>query len=68
MLNIALVGDLKYARTMHSLIKGLSLYKLTLFLISPKELQVPEELRNMLQHTGAVSGRNLEFARSAPGA
>lgn len=48
-LNIALVGDLKYARTMHSLIKGLSLYKLTLFLISPKELQAPQELREMVQ-------------------
>ena len=48
-LNIALVGDLKHARTMHSLIKGLALYNNTLFLISPKELRAPKELRQMLE-------------------
>ena len=47
-LNIALVGDLKHARTMHSLLKGLALYRNTLFLISPKELRAPKELRTML--------------------
>ncbi len=48
-LNIALVGDLKYARTMHSLITGLSQYEVTMFLISPKELRIPNELRDKLQ-------------------
>ncbi len=48
-LNIALVGDLKYARTMHSLLKGLSLYDVTLFLISPPELRIPQELRETLK-------------------
>ena len=48
-LNIALVGDLKHARTMHSLIKGLSYYHVTLFLISPEELRAPEELRELLR-------------------
>jgi len=48
-LNVALVGDLKYARTMHSLIKGLSYYDVTVFLISPKELRAPEELLDLLR-------------------
>ncbi|PID57050.1 aspartate carbamoyltransferase [candidate division KSB3 bacterium] len=48
-LNIALAGDLRYARTMHSLIKGLTLYKNTLFLISPKALRAPKALRRMLE-------------------
>ncbi|MFA0966522.1 aspartate carbamoyltransferase [Pseudomonas amygdali] len=40
--HIALVGDLKYGRTVHSLIKLLSLYKgLKFTLISPKNLQMP---------------------------
>ena len=48
-LNIALIGDLKHARTMHSLIKGLTFYDNTLFLISPKELRTPKVLRKLLQ-------------------
>jgi aspartate carbamoyltransferase catalytic subunit len=51
-LNIALVGDLKHARTMHSLIKGLSYYQATLFLISPKELRTPDELLKLLNQRG----------------
>ena len=48
-LNIALVGDLKYARTMHSLVKGLSYYHVTVFLVSPEELRLPEELLVLLR-------------------
>ncbi len=58
-LNIALVGDLKYARTMHSLIKGLTFYDNTMFLISPKELRIPKELRKMLQE------RDISYVESA---
>uniref|UniRef100_UPI0031DE38F8 aspartate carbamoyltransferase n=1 Tax=Inquilinus sp. TaxID=1932117 RepID=UPI0031DE38F8 len=42
---IALVGDLKYGRTVHSLIHILSLYQgLTLSLVSPEPLRMPAEL------------------------
>ncbi len=42
-LTIGLCGDLKYGRTVHSLISGLSRYKnIKLVLISPNELKVPE--------------------------
>jgi aspartate carbamoyltransferase catalytic subunit len=58
-LQIALVGDLKYARTMHSLVKGLSYYDVNLFLISPEELRLPEELRNRL------SQRNMAYVETA---
>lgn len=40
-LNIALVGDLKYGRTVHSLAKALSLFDCRLFFVSPKELAMP---------------------------
>src|SRR5690606_7900303 len=41
--HIALVGDLKYGRTVHSLIKLLSLYRgLKFTLISPRGLEMPE--------------------------
>ena len=51
-LKIALVGDLKHARTMHSLARGLLLYQVTLFLVSPAELRLPEPLRTLLDHQG----------------
>lgn len=57
-LNIALVGDLKHARTMHSLIKGLSHYRITLFLISPHELRAPKPLLELLRE------RNVSFIES----
>jgi aspartate carbamoyltransferase len=47
-LKIALVGDLKHARTMHSLARGLALFQVTLFLVSPAELRLPESLRTLL--------------------
>ena len=44
-LRIALVGDLKYGRAVHSLCKILSKYKdVKLNLISPDELRLPEDL------------------------
>ncbi len=48
-LQIALVGDLKHARVIHSLIKGLARYDVTLFLVSPQELRTPEKLLELLQ-------------------
>ncbi|MCR5207559.1 MAG: aspartate carbamoyltransferase [Eubacterium sp.] len=42
-LTVGLCGDLKFGRTVHSLIKAMSRYKKVRFvLISPKELSVPE--------------------------
>lgn len=44
-LRIALIGDLKYGRTVHSLCKLLSLYNnVTVRLISPNELRMPGEI------------------------
>lgn len=48
--HIALVGDLKYGRTVHSLIKLLALYRgLTFTLIAPRGLEMPQYL---LEETG----------------
>ena len=52
-LRIALVGDLKYGRAVHSLCKILSSYSnVKLNLISPKELKLPPELLNQLNEAG----------------
>lgn len=43
--HIAVVGDLKYGRTVHSLIKLLALYKgLKFTLIAPRGLEMPQEI------------------------
>jgi len=52
-LHIALVGDLKYGRTVHSLCKLLCLYdKITVKLISPQALQLPGDMEEMLRSAG----------------
>lgn len=44
-LNICLVGDLKYGRTVHSLIMAMSHFKPTFKFIAPEELKMPEEYK-----------------------
>jgi aspartate carbamoyltransferase catalytic subunit len=52
-LRYTLVGDLKYGRTIHSLIRLLSLFKdVELKLVSPSELRLPEEHINFIKSKG----------------
>jgi aspartate carbamoyltransferase catalytic subunit len=44
-LKIALIGDLKYGRTVHSLSNALGLFKnIKVYLVSPPELRMPQEI------------------------
>ena len=52
-LRIALIGDLKYGRTVHSLAYALSLYHAELFFVSPEALKMPEEIKLDLKEAGA---------------
>jgi aspartate carbamoyltransferase catalytic subunit len=52
-LRIALIGDLKFGRTVHSLCKLLTLYKnITISLISPQELQMPPAIVEQMRLAG----------------
>ena len=51
-LNVALVGDLRYGRTVHSLAYALSLYKSKLSFVSPEQLRMPESIINYLKKHG----------------
>ena len=51
-LTIALVGDLKYGRTIHSLIQACSLYQCRLFLVAPDLLTLPSYLTDHLKLQG----------------
>lgn len=44
-ITIGFIGDLKYGRTIHSLIKLLKYYKIHLYLISPEELVLPDSYK-----------------------
>ena len=44
-LNIYMVGDLKYGRTVHSLLMSMRKYNPTFHFIAPKELEMPEEYK-----------------------
>lgn len=53
--HVAFVGDLKYGRTVHSLIKLLSLYRgLKFSLISPTSLEMPTEIIDLVCRNGHV--------------
>ena len=52
-LTIGLCGDLKFGRTVHSLIRALSRYEDIHFIfISPEELRVPDYITDMLKEKG----------------
>ena len=54
-MSIALVGDLRYGRAVHSLCKLLSLYSnIVLHLISPPELALPDQIQALLIERGHV--------------
>ncbi|KAF9273468.1 hypothetical protein BGZ88_003788, partial [Linnemannia elongata] len=51
-LTITLVGDLKNGRTVHSLVKLLAYYHVTLNLVSPPSLRMPEDVKAELIKAG----------------
>ncbi len=62
-LKIALIGDLKYGRTVHSLSNALGLFKnIKIYLVSPPELRMPQEILIDLNKTNVeyVISDNIE--------
>ena len=60
---IGFCGDLKFGRTVHSLIKALSRYEgINYILISPEELQIPEYLKkDVFEKKGRLSNFTIGF-------
>jgi len=56
-LTVGFCGDLKFGRTVHSLIKALSRYEnITFVLVSPEELKVPDYIKEEV-----LSKKNMKF-------
>ncbi|MEM1549378.1 MAG: aspartate carbamoyltransferase, partial [Candidatus Methanomethylicia archaeon] len=51
-LNIALIGDLKYGRTVHSLAYALAFYDVNIYFVSPPELRMRREIIEDLKKIG----------------
>ncbi|MBE9468530.1 MAG: aspartate carbamoyltransferase [Bacteroidetes bacterium] len=61
-LNIFLVGDLKYGRTVHSLLMAMSNFNPTFNFISPEELRIPNEYKLFLDKKGIKYYEHLDFS------
>ncbi len=51
-LNVAFVGDLKYGRTVHSLVQALSLFNCRFYFVAPDALAMPDYLCEELDERG----------------
>jgi aspartate carbamoyltransferase catalytic subunit len=63
-----MVGDLKNGRTVHALSELLSLFKASLYFVSPQTLRMPEEITSRLKEKGVEvveTGDMLEAANKS---
>jgi len=51
-IDIAMVGDLKYGRTVHSLVQALSLFNATFHFVSPESLKMPSSVKSWVKKAG----------------
>ena len=51
-LHLALVGDLKYSRTIHSLVEAASLFDMRLYFVAAQQLSLPATLMDLLKRRG----------------
>jgi len=63
-LKISMVGDLKYGRTVHSLLMAMSYFNPTFNFIAPDELKMPEEYKLFLDKKGIVYHEFTELAEN----
>ncbi len=61
-LNVFMVGDLKYGRTVHSLLMAMAHWNTTFNFISPEELRVPDEFKLHLDNAGLKYYEHLDFS------
>lgn len=65
-LNVAFVGDLKYGRTVHSLVQALCNYKTTFHLVSPQELKLPSSIKLSIKERNLTYNQYTDLAEVIP--
>jgi aspartate carbamoyltransferase len=63
-LHITLLGDLKYGRTVHALVQLLSHYKVSIELVSPPELRMPQKYIDHLRSRSIPFVESMELGKS----
>ena len=62
-LTITLVGDLKYGRTVHSLLEAMQYFNPTFNFVACKELQMPPEYRQFCTDKGICYNESTDFSK-----
>ncbi len=65
-LNIAFVGDLKYGRTVHSLVQALCHYNTTFHFVSPLELKLPSAVKIDIKQRNLVYHQSTDLLEVIP--
>ncbi len=65
-INIMMVGDLKYGRTVHSLLEALSHFRTEFTFVSPPELQMPPEYKMELFEKGITYYETTDMMERIP--
>jgi len=65
-LNIAFIGDLKYGRTVHSLVMALCNYNTTFHLVSPQELKLPSSVKWKIKEKNLVYHQYTDMMEVIP--
>ncbi len=60
-LNITMVGDLKYGRTVHSLLMAMSHFNPTFHFVAPDELKMPEEYKEFCRQKNIPYQEHSDF-------
>ncbi len=63
-LKIAMVGDLKFGRTVHSLAQAMASFSPQLFFSSPSHLAMPKHIKNDLEKAGVHYQEQKDFDRN----
>lgn len=63
-LAIVFVGDMKYGRTVHSLLMAMTHFKPRFFFVSPRELKLPDEYRHYLDTKGIPYLETTDLAQA----
>ena len=65
--HIGLCGDLKYGRTVHSIVEALSLFPgISFYLISPRELRMPDYILKQMRLRGQIFVETERFIDNIP--
>ena len=65
-IDIAMVGDLKYGRTVHSLVQALSLFGAKFHFVSPESLKMPSSVKTWVKNAGLEYHQYTELTDVIP--